>query len=168
MIRGGKLRIIRQILYRLKRGWGLPLAIQYQTSTVADITTGVITQSIERVDVKRAVVLPSTIHKEFKYDIGYLKANSNFTYGGLLTTGTRQVLIDRSDLPKGYIIEPSDNYTIIFDGKRYNIKTVEDMDLQIGYYITMEYVGNTPKNELHVEHVTSKLIMGETVGGTTS
>src|SRR3954470_21946365 len=147
MIRGGKLRKMRETIYRLKRGYGLPLAIQYQLSSSVDIDTGVIIKDHAKINVSRAVVLPALYHKEFKYDIGYLKANSNFTFGGVITTGRRDVIIDGRDLPKDFIIQVRDDYTIICDEKRYNIKSVEALDLKVGYFIVMEYVGGVPKNE---------------------
>lgn len=165
MISGGKLRNMRGVIYRLKRGYGLPLSIQYQLSSSVDLETGKMSQDLAEINIRRAILLPATYHKEIKYDIGYLKANSNFTYGGYVTTGRRDVIIDGKDLPKDFTILVRDDYTIICDGKRYNIKSVEQLDLGIGSYVVMDYVGGVPKNELHVEKVNSKLIFGETTGG---
>lgn len=157
--------MIRGVIYRLKRGYGLPLAIYQQTSSVVDLTTGAKTVSTNIVRLDRAIVLPATIHKNFIYDIGFLKANSNFTYGGIFTEGTRQIIIDRSDLPAGFEIMPSDQYSIVYDHKRYSIKSVDEYEQKMAYLITMVEVKGAPVNEVYELQVHSRLKFTETVGG---
>jgi hypothetical protein len=155
---------MRVIVYRLKRAYGLPVSVHFQTSSTVDLATGLKSVTRSAVRVPRAVLFPTQVHKQFHYDIGYLKANSNFTYGGLFTSDTRQVIIDKGDLPRGFKLTPTDNFYIVHNHKRYAIKTVEDLEVP-AYFITMEFTGGVPTYEVHEVACTDLFRFSETIGG---
>ncbi len=100
------LRQIRNIVYRLKRQYGVPAVIEYRTAADAyDLELGTITRTTTRINVKRAILLPQTIKTDFVYDLSFIAANKNFTYGGEFQTGTRIFIIDAKDLPSNFVID---------------------------------------------------------------
>lgn len=146
--RGGRLRQLRSALYRLKRAYGVPVTIHTATAAAVDVTTGVKTVTRSAVRVARAVVLPEGVKKEFKYDIGYLRANSNFTYGALYTEGTRELLIDRHDLPRDFAITVTDATYVVYRHTRYAIKRVEAAEVPY-YYLVIQELKGQPAGEVH-------------------
>ena len=148
MDNGGRIRKIKGILYRLKRTWGQPLSLCYLTSSTTDLATGVKQVTRSALQIKRAILLPTSAHKAFKYDIGYLRANSNFTYGSLWTDASRRMIVDRTDLPADFTIAITDNQYVVYDHKRYSLKEVEDIE-DFAVMVTMEFTGGEVTNEVH-------------------
>jgi hypothetical protein len=141
--RGNQLRTIRSILYRLKRAYGQPLSVVYQTQSAVDLATGAKTVARGSVDIVRAIALPTLVQRDFKYDIGYLKANSNFTYGGLYLEGGRDFIVEARDLPAGFEIKASDQMFLVFQGKHYTIKKVEQVET-LAFFVTAQYTAGAP------------------------
>lgn len=117
------LREIRIILYRLKRNYGLPAIIKRVNTSVQDITTGVITRTYFEYPIKRVIVLPTRDLRTFLYDLSFVAASKNFTYGGLFDQKSRVMIIDIKDAPKGFILTMNDH--IEFESRRYEIKEFE-------------------------------------------
>lgn len=153
---GGKLKLLKGVLYRLKRGYGCPLAVYRQSPQQLDLTTGRACVTRESIEVKRAMVLPSTIHRDIKQSIGYLKANSNFTYGGVFTDAHRIVIIDRKDLP-GWTLDASDQFYIVYQNQRWELKEVSEFEFGLAYYLTLSRVDGAIVNKIHTEHVRHRL-----------
>lgn len=117
------LRKHRQILYQLKRDWGLSVQIFRPTSASHDVTTGEIARTFEVHSVKDAPVLPKHKKREFVYDLAYIAAGKNFTEGAFFDKGQRQVIIEQRDLPKGF--EPNLDDFVVFNFEKHEIKEVE-------------------------------------------
>jgi hypothetical protein len=164
---GGNLTLLKGLLYRLKRSFGCPLAVYVQTPEAIDYTTGRASVGKSSIQIKRAIVLPSQVHRSFSYDIGYLKANSNFTYGGIFTDSQRQIILDRADLPKGFTLDATDKYYIVYDEKRWEIKAVSQFEHKLAYYLTVSNVDGAIVNDIHNLFVRESLCYYEDiVGGT--
>ena len=114
------LREIRIILYRLKRSYGLPATIRRPRSTSQDILTGDITQVYDEYLIKRVIILPSRNMRDFIYDLSYIAANKNFTYGGFFDSRSRWMIIDIKDCPRGFTL--TENCNIVFETRQYEIK----------------------------------------------
>lgn len=117
---------IRRSLYRLKLRYGQPMSITVKLSQATDVETGDQTNSSTTFSIHRAIVLPNVFKRDFDYDLSYLAANKNFTYGGFFDAGTRTLLVDRNDLPSTYV--PNLNHTITFDSRIYKIVKFEDYE----------------------------------------
>jgi hypothetical protein len=118
-------REIKKIIYKLKRQWGTPARI-YRESVAVDVDTGVETPTTAAVKtINRAILLPRKIRTEFSYDLSYIAANKNFTYGGFYATTDRLVLIDAVDLGD-YVIAKQDYIDI--NNKRHVIADLDDYD----------------------------------------
>ena len=120
------LRQVRPILYRLKRNYGLPMYIRYtDTPDSFNYETGEIVRDLTEVYVRRGILLPVDIKRIFAYDLAYIAAGKNFTYGGFFDKATRMVIIDAKDLPTGFII--TRNMYINFQSRRYEIKDTKQI-----------------------------------------
>lgn len=128
-----RLRFISQVLYRLKRRYGEAVIIYNRLSSTTNLETGVKSVITESVIVKRAIVLPSKIHREFVYDLTFIATNKNFTYGGHFDTTERQLIFDRKDLPN---FEIKVGMYLLFKSRRYDVKQVEEFEDNTGYFVT--------------------------------
>ena len=161
-LRGGRLKMMRGVIYRLKRGYGLPITVHREIQSDADLATGKRTVVREATRVQRAILLPTLAHKEFKYDIGYLKANSNFTYGGLFSSAVRLVVLDKKELPAGYVITATDDFYVVYKHQRYAIKSVTELEVP-AYFIAMEFTSGVPCYEVQFVTVVERLLFTEGV-----
>ena len=160
--RGGRLDMMRTVIYRLKRAYGLPVTLHREDSSTVDLTTGKRVVTREAFTVQRAILLPTQVHKSFKYDIGYLKANSNFTYGGLFTSDTRTIIVDKKDLPPGLVLTATDNFYLVYKHKRYALKTVEELEAP-AWFLAVEFTGGVPTYEVHFTNTYDRLLFTEGV-----
>lgn len=139
MVAKNLLRQIRVILYRLKRQYGLKVTYTRKASPdTYDLKTGEVTRDPEVLTIRRAPVLPAREIKRFAYDLSYIAANKNFTYGALYTTKTRAVIIEKRDLPKGFAASTDD--TISFEGQTYEIKEFHPAENNQSFLFIVEHL----------------------------
>jgi len=140
----GVMRTFRQMLYRMKRQSGQPLAIYRVTQSTPNRTTGAIAPtSKSKIEINRAVILPVRTNTKFEYDLGFVAANKNFTYGGLFKVGDREILIDYADLPVDFVLNKENDY-IVIEGQRYNIEMFDDFGYKIGIYAYIRKTQDQP------------------------
>lgn len=132
------IRQIKLILYRLKRDFGEPVNIITKGTITQNVTTGIINAVERLIRVKRAVVIDAKSSRDFVYDLSFIAANKNFTYGGLFDTASRDMIIDGIDLPKDY--EPSLDDRVIIAGQRYQFKKIEITSHELAYRITLQHL----------------------------
>jgi hypothetical protein len=77
------------------------------------------------VSINRAILLPRKISTNFAYDLSFIAANKNFTYGGFFGKTQRVILIDARDLGT-YIIAKQDYITV--NGRKMVINDLDDYD----------------------------------------
>ena len=152
---------IRRVIYSLKRRYGFPLDIYRILSTTTDRATGKKTQEKVKYYVKRGIVLPNQVQKRFAFDLAYLAANKSFTYGADYGANLRDVIIDAKDLPKSF--ELTINDYIIYDHKRYQIKTFEIAEHNQAYLIRMDQAPGSLPYEQHDASVKSQLDISQGV-----
>lgn len=127
--------LVRRVIYSLKRRFGLKVEILYLISTSTNVETGKVTNVRGKRTVQKAILLPTKIHKEFAFDLAYIAASKNFTMGSTYTTSERKLIIDRRDLRD---FEIKVGMWFVFEGKRYDVKQVEEFEHNAGYIITAE------------------------------
>lgn len=121
MVAQNLLRQTKKIVYRLKRQYGLRMSIKYMSaSDQYDLETGVVTRTLAEITIRRGILLPQKVIREFSYDLSFIAANKNFTYGGFYQRGQRWVIIDSKDLPTDFAI--NGEMYIVFNSRRYEIK----------------------------------------------
>ena len=117
-------RFIRtQVIYPLKRRYGIPATLFRLDSTINDITTGKQKKFYTRVRLTRVAPLPQNTLRKFIYDLSFIAANKNFTYGGFFDYTQKVLLIDGKDLPANFEIDSNDHFEL--EGVRYSIKKLE-------------------------------------------
>lgn len=139
MVAKNLLRQIKVLLYRLKRQFGLKVTYTRKTSAdTYNVTTGAVTRDLNIITIRRAPVLPAREFKRFAYDLSYIAANKNFTYGAFYTTKTRAVIIEKRDLPAGFVASTDD--TISFKGQKYEIKEFHPAEDNQSFLFIVEHL----------------------------
>lgn len=118
-----KVRFLRSTIYKLKRRFGTNAIFKrISDKEDTDYTTGVIPDHyVDEKKVRNVILLPFALTRNFSYDLSYIAANKNFTYGGFYDTDTSTIICDKRDL-KCMIIDP-DTWVEI-DCVRYQVKKV--------------------------------------------
>ena len=117
-----KYREIRRALRVITREFPSTITLYHITGQTTNAANGTVVKTYQRIALRKVIVLPAREQREFSYDLAYIAANKNFTYGGAFDTAARRFLIDRDKLPKGLIIEKNDH--IVYEGRRWDIKEV--------------------------------------------
>lgn len=131
------LRQIKGIIYRLKREYGLPIIVYHRIFTDTDRKTGVITERFQTLCIRRAAVLPNRRIRDFAYDLSYIAANKNFTYGAFFDPEDRIIIIDKDDL-KNIPLKIDD--FIIFQEKQYEVKEIREAELDQGMIVLLKAI----------------------------
>jgi len=133
------LRQIKNILYQLKKDWGIAMDLRNQTSVV-DRKTGMTQKSYVGISVRRGILLPVKLTPSFVYDLSFIAANKNFTYGGLFGAGSRVVIVDGSDVPSTFTVK--EDTQLIIAKAVYSVKNVETLVNKLGYLLTVTTLSN--------------------------
>jgi hypothetical protein len=123
---------IKQAVYMLKKEYSVRFKYRVWTS-VPDMSKGVISNTINIYNIV-GLKVPTRVKTTFFYDVGYLRANSNFTYGGHNETPKTSLIILDNDVPLNCkcmldksVGDLTDlNRDIIIGSVRYDISEVED------------------------------------------
>lgn len=158
---GYDLRFIKNVLYSLKRDYGLPVNIVWRTSSTANLRTGKKDVIQDSIQVNRGIVLPSTINQDFAYDLSFIASNKNFTYGGLFDEQHRRVIIDRADLPPDFEIKRG--YYLVFNQKRYEVEQINEFENGAGYMVLAKQVTNITLDNYIKRYMFSLLSLDQTV-----
>jgi len=131
-----KYGFIKSVIRSLKRKFGQPITL-YKTTSIGtmDWTVGTVaSRSVESKDIKRAIILPGRTTRKFSYDIGFLAANKNFTYGGFYDVTQREIIIERSDVGTfGLTLD----YRVRFGESDYIIKELQEFEESQSYYLVV-------------------------------
>ena len=119
-----KFRFLGSTIYKLKRRFGTAATfIRIEETGDTDYTTGVVADNyLEKKDVRNVIFLPYALSRNFSYDLSYIAANKNFTYGGLYDISASTIICDKRDL-KGFDLT-LDSYVLV-DCKRHEIKKID-------------------------------------------
>jgi len=127
-------RQVKAILYQLKKIFGTSITLINKAATT-NYATGVITDSSSSTAIKKAILLPRKTTRQFDYDLSFIAANKNFTYGGMYDALMRWVIIDARDVPDAFDINA--NYECDAGGIRYDVAEISyDSDSKV-YFIRM-------------------------------
>lgn len=149
------LSFISRVLYRLKRRYGNVVDIVWRESSVTNRETGVKTVVKDSLRVQRMIVLPSQVHREFSYDLAYIAAAKNFTYGAFFDTDTRRFIVDAHDLPTDFEIKPG--YWFVYDTKRYDVKEAERFEENRGWLVLAKQSQNVDAGNVIELHLFSEV-----------
>lgn len=157
-----KYREVRRGLRKLKREFPSVITLYHLLDQSKNVTNGTVTKSWQRIVIRRAIVLPAREIREFAYDLAFIAANKNFTYGGFYDTALRRFIIDWDDLPGGLMISKNDR--IIYEQRRWDVKELSNSaELRFTSPIG-EVVDGVPPNELHPVTAEDGVEISETDG----
>lgn len=135
---------MRMALYSLKRDYGASIDIYKLVDSTTDVRTGEkqITKTVTH--VRRAIVVPTKIDRIAQQTISLISANKEFVTGGHWDASQRDFIIDRRDVPS--LPELTADDWIVFNNRKYQVKTVEAFEYDAGWVITArELVGEVPE-----------------------
>jgi len=136
-------RIMSNIIYNLKRR-GFRIELYRDIPGVADRKTGITPVTRQKQVIRKAAVLPATLDSKFSYDLSYVAANKNFTYGGILDINTINILIDERDL--SWSLTTTDY--VIFEEIKYHIRIINNVP-GLGFIgLVCTAVIGEPKNQI--------------------
>jgi hypothetical protein len=137
------LRQNKVAIYRLKRNYGLAGTI-YRPDPDAyafNVETGRQAREWAYVTIKRMIRLPAVIAKKFLYDLSFIAANKNFTYGGFFDVDAILFIIDRKDMGD---FELDDNSFIWIENKnRYEVSKFVEVEELAAYMVNTKAVTGT-------------------------
>ena len=119
-VKENRLRQIRHIIYALKRAYGVRVTLlKPDDAGTYNLKTGQILRSYTEKVVRKCIVLTGREVRKFVYDLSYIAANKNFTYGGFFDINERLMIVDKKDL-KNFAIDL--NCVAIYNSRQYKIK----------------------------------------------
>jgi len=137
---------ISKVIYQLKRQYGQSIDLYVQVSAVADPSTGRNTEVETVWSIRKAAVLPSDVVRQFAYDLSFIAANKNFTYGGVFTEASKALLVDNRDLPIGYKCNLVDRFVI--NHRRYQIEHFAEYEEKRSTVFFVKELANQEVNEI--------------------
>jgi hypothetical protein len=127
------LQFIRHLMYDLKRRYPSPATVIKYLNIVTDPTTGRRSATKRMLEVRKGILLPSSLSNKFIYDRSYMAADKDFTYGGFFNLNDRIYIIDAKDVPSDFKIG-QDDYLIVANSK-YVVKLMNT--LNNNYYVML-------------------------------
>lgn len=155
-------RFIRNTIYALKRDYGSKATL-YVESTSVNISTGVKTKTQTPYVIKKAIVLPTDWHRKFAYDLSFVAANKNFTYGGFFDVATKTILVDVKDLPTGFVIELKHKFIVGTD--RFSLSSVSLIDDQGIWVLTGKAIKGENLGQVITVNVDDTVVSTEATSG---
>jgi len=142
-------RMIRQVLYGLKRQYGADIAVYKLLDADTDYTTGL--KTIHKLSEElEAVVIPTKIAREAIQSISQISANKAMVYGGTFDGLSKTFIIDARDLPDDWTITNDD--WIVYNSQRFEIKTIVRLDYHAGWIIDAKaIVGQHAEQIFHLD-----------------
>ena len=133
---------IQRILYRLRLRFGIKADLyKYAEGATFDPETGKSgTPTRTQIKLKKFISWAAMVSEKFEYDLAYVAANKNFTYGGFFEIGDRIGIIDWPGEKLSDDFEMDLSYYIVLDGQRYNIKKYEQLDHKAGFIMHLRRI----------------------------
>lgn len=151
-------RLIQKILYRLKRKHGQEVDYYGIVPGVDDVETGETTASTKTViRLKRGITFDIKILNQFDYQ-GF---GQSFKYGGQVEVGDKFLILDKRDLPRTFV--PNNDDYIVFENRRYALKSWEVLDAGAGYFLHLRYTQGVQPNQILVETLKHAITVTQTI-----
>lgn len=142
-----KRREIYQLLYRIQQRYGTKADMYKFEAGELDPETGEHSAGTrEKIALRHFISWDATINQKFEYDISFIKANSNFAYGGLFQVGDRVAIVSRRELQISESFEMDASYYVVMRGERWNIHRFTELDVRAGWFLHLRKVN---AQELH-------------------
>jgi hypothetical protein len=157
------LRQIKPILYRLQRQYGVPVDYYVPLTNTNDVRTGRITRTYDVYRTKKTIALPASELRDFAYDLSYIAANKNFTYGGFFDSRDRVFIFRRQDFPKGF--DFTIDHHIVFEHKRFKMESLQPTAQNWGVLILGQAIESVPTEEQHLAKAINRVTLSQDANG---
>lgn len=118
-----KLVFVSRVINRLRIRYGVPMDYYYPTTNIFDVASGGVSRTYSVLNMKKVLILPTSLQRDFDYDIAFLAANKNFTFGAFFDKDNVVVLIKYADL-LGHIPKLEDH--VIYLNKKWQVKKAQE------------------------------------------
>lgn len=151
-----QINFIRQVIYNLKRRYGVSVELHQISDSEVDLATG--EKTIQQVvyKIRKAILLPRQFEKVDDSILGETRRR----FVGLLVSNRRTIIIDMRDYPASYELGAND-YVIISDC-RYNLNSVEFFDHRLAAILTVTEVDGEIATRTAKESLQSSLTLSNT------
>lgn len=139
-------REVKSLLYSLERQWGVRADLYLVTKGAPDFDTGQTTDVKTVIDLPKFVSFQVTEGQKFEYDLSFVAANKNFTYGNLFEVGDRVGFISAKYLPDGF--ELGENDYIVYRAERYDVKRWDELDVEAGLILHLRHLEGTEPGQI--------------------
>lgn len=139
------IRLVRRCIRMMKKDYGGQITAYKLDTTTTNYDTGARTSSHTSVVINRAVVLPASLTRDVIQTISMISANKQVVQGASFDPAVRRFIIDRTDVPSTFVLEKDD--WIVYEGKRYDIKTVEEYEYKTAWLINAKRIEGAPVYE---------------------
>lgn len=150
--------MMRDILYELKKDFGVKGALYKIASNSNDLGTGVKTLTKTKYSINKIIVLPKSYITAKIYSLSYIAANKNFTYGAYFNKDTKVFLIEKRDI-NNVDIKPEDY--LIIEHERFEIKELQEAELNLAYIVIANKVDGQFNGEIHDLNVIQKMRLAQ-------
>lgn len=150
------------VLYGLERKYGV--LADYYKITVGEPNLELGDSGISKVKYKVPKLITSTvtIHPKFDYDISFLAANKNFTYGGIYEPNDRVAILRNTIGLTNVDLKD----WIIFDDTRYGIERVVMLDYKLGWILHLRHTPGIKPYQIHNRVIWSRVTLSQDAEGT--
>lgn len=135
---------VKLILYSMRQKWGVDADFYKVSVGAPNYETGNKNVSTVKYPIRKMITAKASFARKFEYDIGYLAANKNFTYGGFYEPGDRLAVISDEGIPAP--IQQRDYF--IIGGQRFDIERIDSLDWNAGYIL---HLRATKKNKRYAQ-----------------
>jgi hypothetical protein len=140
-------RLVRRTIYKLKRAFPQRIQLCRTSQNTLNVETGLMQDVTRTLNIRRAILLPARLIRDFSYDLSFIAANKNFTYGGFYDPKQRRIIIDRRDIPSDFTVDM--NMHVMFNDKRHEVKEViEYEEMEVVALIVVAVQGALPLNDI--------------------
>lgn len=147
-----KRKFLSRILYEYRQRFGVPADLYKVSVGTPNYETGNKSVTLSKIKIPQLITLTANAIKKFEYDISYIKANSNFAYGGFYTPNDRFMIVDGVYLD-GQTIQQEDY--IVYNEQKYSMQRIETLDAESGYMLHTRSTIGEQFNQIHEVYVRS-------------
>lgn len=144
-----QLIFLRDLLYNLKREYGTQVEFFRTSNTTTNFKTGAQIADKFQFTLRKVIRLPADISRNFSYDLSFIAANKNFTYGGTYDKTVERLIVDAKDVVTNFMFDVEDYAAI--GNKRYIIRKIEELKEQVGYLLIVESIEGDSPNRLETK-----------------
>lgn len=133
--KNNQLIFIKRNLYRLRQDYGKAIDI-YSKMSILNYETGKQVVTRNKIHVKKAIVLPTadSLRGRSTFERAFLQTP---VISSAFETMDRKVILEYRDLPKGFTVA-LDDYVIIDQRTRYQIKAISDYEFDTAIILTLK------------------------------